>query len=81
MGGTVDLHRTTTGIKKGAIRRPRLEDSTIGGEWRNASAVPKEEYGEAADATILAYCIAQFKLDCCMAAWTTFEHGLSGARM
>ena len=36
--------------KKGAVFwRPRLEDSTIGGEWRNAPAVPKEEYGEAAD--------------------------------
>jgi hypothetical protein len=31
------------GVKKGAVGVDRAEDSTIGGEWRNASGVPKEE--------------------------------------
>jgi hypothetical protein len=35
--------------KKRGLLETALEDSTIGGEWRNAPAVPKEEYGEAAD--------------------------------
>ena len=40
---------------------PRLQDSTIGGEWRNEPAVPKEEYGEAANVSIFAYCSAACK--------------------
>jgi hypothetical protein len=31
--------------KKGRGLIDRAEDYTIGGEWRNASAVPKEEDG------------------------------------
>ncbi len=48
-----------------------LEDSTIGGEWRNAFAVPKEEYGEAANECIMAYCIAICKWNMCDA--TTYN--------
>jgi hypothetical protein len=32
-------------VKKRRGRDDRAQDSTIGGEWRNASAVPKEEDG------------------------------------
>ena len=49
------------GQKKARSGKTAPEDSTIGGEWRNAPAVPKEEYGEAADETILPYCNAQRK--------------------
>ena len=57
------------GQKKARSGETAPEDSTIGGEWRNVSAVPKEEYGEAADESILPYCNAQRK------RYAAMQHG------
>ena len=57
------------GQKKARSWKTAPEDSTIGGEWRNVPAVPKEEYGEAADETILPYCNAQRK------RYAAMQHG------
>ena len=52
---------TAMRAKKGAVAWDRAEDSTIGGEWRNSSAVPKEEDGWPRTVTIIPYCAAQCK--------------------
>jgi hypothetical protein len=48
--------------KKMARSQDRAEDSTIGGEWRNAPAVPKEETAGPRTGISMQYCGAQCKM-------------------
>src|SRR5690242_369220 len=57
---TIMVRRNEVKKRRGLI--DRAEDSTIGGEWRNASGVPKEETASPRTGISIPYCAAQCKV-------------------